>query len=143
MNFRLRVAAWFSLSVILLAGALLLATHFHLDEELREDRWDRSHPKFPECVIHGSYTDDEVHDILGELIHVWLWVGIPVVMISVAVGWFIARWSILPIREINRELAALDFRAVGSGVQLPVQDEEHAHLVGHLNDLLARARASY
>lgn len=143
MNFRLRVAAWFSMSLVLLAGTLLLATHFHLDEELREDRWDRSHPEFPEWVIHGSYTDEEVHDILSELIQVWLWAGIPVVLASAGVGWFIARRSILPIRKLNRELAALDFRSVDSGVQLPEQDEELADLVSHLNDLLARIRTSY
>lgn len=143
MNFRLRVAAWFSISTILLAGTLLLATHYHLDEELREDRWDRSHPKFPEWVIHGSYTDEEVHDILGELIHVWLWVGIPVLLLSAAVGWFIAKRSIRPVQKINRELAALDFRSLDRGIQLPEQDEELANLVSHLNDLLARIRSHY
>ena len=143
MNFRLRVAAWFSISVVLLAGTLLVATHFHLDEELREDRWDRSHPKFPEWIIHGSYTDDEVQDILDELIQVWLWVGIPFIIVSAAVGWFIAKRSILPIRKINRELAALDFRSSDCSVQLPEQDEELADLVSHLNELLARTRTNY
>ncbi len=77
MNFRLKIAAWFSLSLLAFAGVLVSTAHWHLDEELRKDRWDRSHPKFPQWVIHGSYTDEEVRDILGELIQVWLWVGIP------------------------------------------------------------------
>ncbi len=143
MNFRLRVALWFSLSVVVLAGVLVWSAHYHLDEELRKDHWDRSHPNFPDWVIHGSYTDEEVHDILGELLHVWMWVGIPVVAGSAVVGWFIARRSIRPIRKINHELAALDFRTLHRGVQLPEKDEELANLVNHLNELLARLRTSY
>jgi signal transduction histidine kinase len=143
MNFRLRVALWFSLSVVFLAGVLVWSAHYHLDEELRKDRWDRSHPDFPNWVIHGSYTDEEVHDILGELLQVWMWVGIPVVAASAVAGWFIARRSIRPIRKINRELAALDFRTLHRGVQLPEKDAELANLVSHLNDLLARLRTSY
>ncbi len=143
MNFRLRVAAWFVLSVILLAGTLFLSAHYHLDEELRKDRWDRSHPEFPGWIIHGSYTDEEVQDILGELLQVWLWVGIPVIVLSAAVGWFIAMRSVRPIRKINRELAALDFRCLERGVQLPEKDVELSNLVSHLNDLLGRIRASY
>jgi signal transduction histidine kinase len=143
MSFRLRVAAWFVLSVILLAGTLFLSAHYHLDEELRKDRWDRSHPEFPGWIIHGSYTDEEVQDILGELLQVWLWVGIPVILLSAVVGWFIAMRSIRPIRKINLELAALDFRSIEQGVQLPDKDAELSNLVSHLNDLLARIRASY
>lgn len=143
MNFRLRVALWFSLSVVLLAGVLLWSAHYHLDEELRKDRWDRSHPSFPDWVIHGSYTDEEVQDILGELLQVWMWVGIPVVATSTIVGWLIARRSIRPIQKINQELAALDFRTLHRGVQLPEKDVELANLVNHLNQLLTRLRTSY
>ncbi len=143
MNFRLRVAAWFVLSVIFLAGTLFLSAHYHLDEELRKDRWDRSHPEFPGWIIHGSYTDEEVQDILGELLQVWLWVGIPVVLLSAAVGWFIALRSIRPVRKINRELDALDYRSLQRGVQLPEKDMELSNLVSHINDLLTRVRASY
>ncbi|MGC2578636.1 MAG: hypothetical protein WA376_13775 [Terrimicrobiaceae bacterium] len=129
MNFRLRVAAWFAVSVFLLVAVLIFTAHQHLDEELRKDRWDRSHPQFPGWVIHGSYTDEEVHDILSELIHVWLWVGIPLVLASVAVGYFIALRSVRPIRQINRELAALNPSSFASGVHLPERDEELAVLV--------------
>ncbi|MGB7839421.1 MAG: HAMP domain-containing sensor histidine kinase [Terrimicrobiaceae bacterium] len=143
MNFRLRVAAWFAVSVFLLVAVLIFTAHQHLDEELRKDRWDRSHPQFPGWVIHGSYTDEEVHDILSELIHVWLWVGIPLVLASVAVGYFIALRSVRPIRQINRELAALNPSSFASGVHLPERDEELAVLVRHINDLLQRVGRSY
>jgi signal transduction histidine kinase len=143
MNFRFRVAAWFSLSVLLLAGALVFSAHWHLDGELRKDRWDRTHPGFPEWVIHGSYTDEEVHDILGELVQVWLWVGLPLIFGSVLAGLFIAKRSIRPIRQMNQELEALDFRSLSKGVRLPESDPELSALVNHINALLKRLHASY
>jgi signal transduction histidine kinase len=84
-----------------------------------------------------------VKDILGELIKVWLWVGLPLVGASVAIGYFIALRSVRPIRQINRELAAMDSRSLTPGVQLPENDEELATLVRHLNELLTRVGRSY
>ena len=143
MNFRLRLAAWSALSILLIVGVLIFTAHWHLDEELRKDRWDRTHPQFPKWSIHGSYTEAEVHDILGELLKVWIWVAGPLVLTSVAVGYLIARRSIRPIRRINRDLAALDPQSFARGVALPEQDEELALLVRHINDLLARVGDSY
>lgn len=143
MNFRFKLAAWFALSFVLLVGALLLTAHRHLDEELRKDRWDRSHPQFPGWPIHGCYTDAEVHDILGELRQVWAWVGIPLVLCSLAVGYFIARRSLRPVSRINRELDSLHADSLRRGIGLPEQDKELAALVGHLNGLLKRVGKSY
>lgn len=143
MSFRFKLAAWFVLSFVVLAGVLMFTAHRHLDEELREDRWDRSHPQFPGWVIHGSYTDDEVHDILGELLHVWVLVGVPVVISSLAVGYFMARRSLMPVRRINRELASLHAASLGRGLTVPERDAGLAELVGHLNDLLERVGRSY
>lgn len=143
MNFRIKLAAWFALSFVILAGALIFTAHRHLDEELREDRWDRSHPEFPGWVIHGSYTDEEVHDILGELIHVWLWVGVPLLLSSLAVGYVIARRSLRPVRRINQELASLHASSLARGLTVPEQDAELVALVAHINDLLGRVGKSY
>lgn len=104
MIFRLRLTAWYAVSVMVIVAVLMFTAHRHLDEELRSDRWDRSHPQFPQWIIHGSYTDEEVQDILGELMHVWMWVGIPLVLGSVAAGYLIALRSVRPIRCLNREL---------------------------------------
>ena len=86
MNFRLKMAAWWVLSVVLIVGLLFAAAHWHLDGELRKDGRDLSHPRHPEWAIHGSYTDAEVHDILGELMTVWLWIAVPLLGASVGVG---------------------------------------------------------
>ncbi len=143
MSFRLKLTAWFALSLIVLASVLVATVHHHLDEELRKDRWDRSHPEFPNWVIHGSYTDEEVQDILGELVQVLLWAGVPLLLLSIVVGYFIALRSVQPIRRINRELTGLQPASLGLGVSVPEREPELAALVQHLNDLLQRVHRSY
>ncbi len=143
MSFRLKLAVWFALSLIVLASVLVVTAHHHLDEELRKDRWDRSHPEFPNWVIHGSYTDEEVQDILGELVQVLLWAGGPLVLLSVVVGYVIALRSVQPIRRINSELAGLQPASLARGVAVPEREPELAALVEHLNELLRRVNHSY
>ncbi len=143
MNFRLKVALWYAFSVLALAAVLVLSAHQHLDEELRKDRWDRSHPKFAEWVIHGSYTNEEVADILGELVKVWLWLGVPILVGSLGIGYFIALQSVRPIRRINRELAAIDSQSLERGVRFQGKDPELTLLVQHINELLGRLGRSY
>jgi signal transduction histidine kinase len=143
MNFRLKMVAWSVLSIILIVGGLLGAAHWHLDGELRKDGRDRSHGRNPGWGIHGSYTDAEVQDILGELMAVWLWVAVPLLLASGGVGYFIAERSLRPVRRINRELDSLDPLSCAQGVHLPERDAELAALVHHINDLLGRVGKSY
>ncbi len=143
MNFRMRMAAWSMLSVVLIVGVLMMAAHWHLDGELRKDGWDRTHPDNPAWTIHGSYTDSEVQDILGELMTVWLWIAVPLLLASVGVGYFIAARSLRPVRRINQELDSLDPLSCAQGVHLPESDAELAALVHHINDLLGRVGKSY
>ncbi len=143
MNFRLKIAAWFSFSLLVLLLALGTTAHLHLDEELRKDRWDRSHPEFPNWVIHGSYTDEEVGDILRELIQTWLIVGIPLLVASVGIGYFIAARSVRPIRLINRELANLSPDLLHGGISSPEKDKELSELVAQINGLLGRVGDYY
>ncbi|MDP3849005.1 MAG: hypothetical protein Q8Q59_00770 [Luteolibacter sp.] len=143
MNYRHRIAAWSGISLTALIGLLIFTAHSHLDEELRKDRWDRSHPKYPDWVIHGSFTDVEVHDILGELMKIWLWVGIPAVGVSLGIGHLLARRSVRPVRHINRQLAALTPDRMRKGIVSPENDPVLADLVTHINSSLDRAGAAY
>ena len=143
MNFRIRIALWFSLSLVVLVSVLMVTAHAHLDEELRRDRWDRSHPKFPEWVIHGSYTNEEVRDILGELLHIWLGVGIPLCLLSAGIGYYIALRSVRPVQQINRDLSRLEAGSLGQGVTVTDHDPELARLTHNINDLLRRVGDSY
>ncbi len=143
MNFRLKMVVWSVLSVLLIVSGLIWAAHWHLDDELRKDGRDRSHGRNPEWTIHASYTDAEVQDILGELMTVWLWVALPLLLASGGVGYFIAERSLRPISRINRELDSLDLLSCAQGIHLPERDLELAALVGHINDLLGRVGRSY
>lgn len=143
MNFRLRVAAWFGVSLAVLTAILMAIAHWHLDNELRHDKWDRSHPKYPNWSIHGSFTDAEVQDILGELMKVWLWVGVPVVGLALGIGFLLARRSIRPIDAINRELSLLEAKSLHKGIAVPENDPVLSDLVRHINRLLERVGNAY
>ncbi len=143
MNYRFKIAAWFGISLTAFLGLLIVTAHWHLDEELRKDRWDRSHPKYPDWVIHGSYTNEEVHDILGELMKIWLWVGVPAVATSLGVGLLLARRSVRPVRLINDQLKSLTPATLHGGITSPENDPVLADLVEHINSSLDRAGTAY
>jgi signal transduction histidine kinase len=143
VNYRFKIAAWFGISLTAFLGLLMVTAHWHLDEELRKDRWDRSHPKYPNWVIHGSFTNEEVHDILGELMKIWLWVGVPAVATSLGAGLLLARRSVRPIRMINDQLKALTPTTLRGGITSPENDPVLADLVTHINSSLDRAGTAY
>lgn len=143
MNFRLRIAAWFGVTLIVLVGLLIVTAHHHLDQELREEKWERFPPEFPAWVQYGSSTDAEIQDILGEMMQVWLAVGIPALLVALAVGYWLAERSLRPIRAINRQLSTIKTSTLGSGVTLPEKDPALADLVHHINALLQRIGGDY
>ncbi len=143
MNYRYKIAAWFGISLTALIGLMIVTAHWHLDEELRKDRWDRSHPKYPDWIIHGSYSNEEVHDILGELMKIWLWVGVPAVATSLGVGLLLARRSVRPVRLINDQLKSLTPATLRGGITSPENDPVLADLVDHINSSLVRAGSAY
>jgi signal transduction histidine kinase len=143
VNYRFRIAAWFGISLTAFIGLLIVTAHWHLDEELRKDRWDRSHPKDPNWIIHSSYTNEEVHDILGELMGIWLWVGVPGIGTSLGVGFLLARRSVRPVQLINDQLKSLTPSTLRGGIVSPENDPVLSDLVTHINASLDRAGAAY
>jgi signal transduction histidine kinase len=143
MNFRLRMAIWFGISLAALTAVLMATAHWHLDEELRRDRWDRSHPQYPDWSIHGSFTNEEVHDILGELVKVWSWAGLPVLAVALGIGFLLARRSVRPLHAINRELSLLEAKSLRKGIAVPENDVVLSDLVRHINRLLERVGDAY
>jgi len=143
VNFRLRIAAWFGLALACIVGLLIFTAHQHLDHELHLEKWDRSHPKFPNWSLHGSYTDAEVHDILGELVQVWIWVGVPALGLALGVGFLLANRSIRPVRSINRALAEKTPGTLKTGIPQPERDPVLAELVSQINALLLRVGNAY
>ncbi len=140
---RWRLTLWFALSLLVVVVVLVVSAHWHLDFELRKEKWERTHPSHPDWILHGSFTDKEVHDILGELLQFWLIIGVPVAGVALLAAYWLARQSTKPVRNVNRQLAGLGPAKLGDRIRVPDADPEFAELVGHLNALLARIETSF
>lgn len=143
MSFRIRIAAWVVLSCTLLIGVMMFTAYRQLEEELRAGRWDRTHPKIPGWVLHNSYSEEEIDDILGELLETWLWTAGPLVCLSLGAGLLLARRSLQPVHDINRQLADMRADSLHGGITIPEADPIIADLANHLNGLLDRAGMAY
>lgn len=138
-----RLTLWFGISLLMVVGGLMLAAHWHLSYELHQEKWGRSHPADPDWVLHGSFTDREVHDILGELAEFWLMVAIPLVGLALGASYFIARRSTRPVQRINQQLDRLDVATLSQRIQATDADPEIGQLVGHFNKLLDRIEVAF
>lgn len=143
MSFRLRIAAWVVLSCSVLIAVMMVTGHQQLEEELRQGHKDRTHPDIEGWIIHNSYAESEIQDILDELMQTWLWTAIPVVGLALGAGLLLARRSLRPIHELNRQLAAMQPHALHGHIIVPETDPILADLARHLNNLLDRAGAAY
>jgi signal transduction histidine kinase len=138
-----RLTLWFGLSLLFVVAALVVSAHWHLDYELRKDKWERTNPAAPDWILHGSFTDKEVHEILRELVQFWIVVGVPLVGLSLLAAYFLARQSVKPVRKVNRQLDRLGAATLRERIQVPDADPEIADLVRHLNKLLERLESSF
>lgn len=138
-----RLTLWFAASLLLVVGVLIVSAHWHLDWELKQEKWERTHPAHPDWILHGSFTDTEVHDILGELLDFWLAVGVPLVGAAVFCAYWIARRSTRPVREVNQQLARLGPTTLARRIAAPDADPEIRELVRHFNELLARLETAF
>lgn len=142
-SLRWRLTLWFAVSLLMVVVGLMVAAHWHLNYELHQEKWERTHPANPDWVLHGSFTDQEVHDILGELAGFWLLVGVPLVGLALAAAYFIARRSTRPIQQINQQLDRLGVTTLSQRILAPDADPEIGQLVGHFNKLLDRLETSF
>src|SRR3974390_3409128 len=100
-SLRWRLTVWFALSLLVVVCVLIASAHWHLDYELRKEKWERSNPAQPDWILHGSFTDKEVQDILRELLQFWLIVGGPTVGLALIAAYVLARHSTKPVRQLN------------------------------------------
>lgn len=142
-SLRWRLTLWFAISLLGVLAVMALSAHWHLDSELRQEKWERTRPEHPDWILHGSFTDLEVHDILKELLQVWLLVGTPAALLAVVAAYLLARQSLKPVREVNRQLTGLGPGTLSHRIATPATDPEFHELVQHLNDLLGRLETSF
>lgn len=142
-SLRLKVALWFTLSVCAVLGVFALITYSHLVHELRFERWERAHRDNSDWTLHGSYSESEVDDIAGELWHLSLLYALPVAAVAFGVGYFLARRSLKPVVDLNRQLATIGPRSLGRRIALPEVDREFEPTVAHINSLLDRLENAF
>jgi signal transduction histidine kinase len=143
MSFRFRIAAWVVVSCTLLIGVMIYTAHTELEEELRAGRVDRHHQQVPGWVLHNTYAEEEIQDILGELMQTWLWTAAVMIALSLGAGLLLARRSLRPVHDINRQLTAMRPDALRGGIVIPEADPTIEDLANHLNGLLDKAGNAY
>lgn len=142
-SLRFRVAAWFAASVLVVTVVFSVVTILHLRHELKIEQWERAHPDRPEFILHGNYSDEEIDDIAGHILRSSLLLVVPVMGAALWIGWRLARRSMRPLAEINRQLRDIDACRLGTRVRTAEADAEVESITGNLNDLLDRLERSY
>jgi signal transduction histidine kinase len=122
---------------------MMFTAHTELEEELRAGRVDRHHQQVPGWVLHNSFSEEEIQDILGELMETWSWTGGLVIALSLGAGLLLARRALRPVHDINRQLSAMRPDSLHGGITIPEADPAIEGLANHLNGLLERAGTAY
>jgi signal transduction histidine kinase len=143
MSFRFRITAWVVVSCTLLVAVMIYTAHTELEEELRMGRVDRHHSQIPGWELHNSLKEEEIQDILGELLETWLWTAAAMISLSLGAGLLLARRSLRPVHDINRQLSDMRPDSLHGGITIPEADPAIEGLANHLNTLLDRAGIAY
>ncbi|HEX9048734.1 MAG TPA: hypothetical protein VF988_17035, partial [Verrucomicrobiae bacterium] len=118
-SLRWRLTLWFAISLLVVVIALMGSALWHLDYELRREKWEHTRPSQPDWILHGSFTVQEVRDILGELAGFWLAIGVPLVAAALVAAYFIARRSTRPVQQINQQLDRLGPATLSQPIRAP------------------------
>lgn len=142
-SLRWRIALWFTFSLLAVMSVFVGITYTHLQHELRVERWPRAHPDQKDWTLHGSYSEAEVNDIAGELWRLSLLYAVPVTLVTLGAGYYLAKRSFQPVAEMNRQLNAIGARSLEQRVRLKDADEEFRAIENNINALLSRLDASF
>jgi signal transduction histidine kinase len=142
-SLRWRLTLWGGLGFAAVAVAFTFVLHLSLESQLLEKACNRTYPDLPQWQFHNSLTEAEVHQIADTMLRSALLWLIPVAALAVAGGYWLARQSLRPIVNINRQLEAKHPGNLGEPISLPELDYEFRDLLRQLNDLLTRLDASF
>jgi len=134
---------WFALSTLGVTLVFALVSYFHLRHELSVEKWERSHPDRPDFTLHGSYTDEEVSDIAGELLRSSLLYSTAVAVAAFLLGRYLAKKSLKPVAAINQQLQTIEAASLEKRVQIPEADDPLKGIAININALLDRIEHSY
>ena len=142
-SLRARLTLWFGIGFVVITAAFTILIHHTLESELQQKACSKIYPGLPDWRLHDSLTEAEIKDIADELMRSALLWAVPVVLAAVAGGYWIARQSLQPIVNVNRQLQAKNPGNLGEPISLPEVDWEFRDLLRQLNDLLVRLNASF
>ncbi len=142
-SLRARLTVWFASGLVLVLVVFVAFTYRLLEEELHQKTWQRNYPEHPDWKLHGSYSEAEVRDVMGELMETSLAYGIPLALATLLMGYWLASKSVKPIAMVNQQLQSIRAPQLSQRIHLPEVDREFRDLVRHINDLLARLEHSF
>jgi signal transduction histidine kinase len=142
-SLRWRVALWFTVSLLGVLAVFVAITYNHLQHELRVEKWERAQPGDKGWALHGSYSEAEVNDIVGELWSLSLFYALPVTFLALGLGYHIAQRSFEPVAAMNGQLQSIGARSLDRRVKLPQADAEFRAIEKNVNELLERLDAGF
>jgi len=142
-SLRIRLTLWFTLGFVGVTAIFVLFTFRHLDLQLRRDTFSRENNGNPNWILRGSYSEEEVHEIMAQLVQTSLIISLPAVLVVILLGYLIARQSLRPIESLNQQLQSISPCTLGQRVELPEADEQFRSLQRHLNEMLGRLEQSF
>jgi len=142
-SLRSRLTLWYGLGFAVVVAVFIYVLHLTLEKELLQQACNKTYPDLPDWKLHDSMTEAEVEQIADSLLKTSFLMLIPVVAVAVAGGYWLARQSLRPIANVNRQLQSKNPGNLGEPISLPELDYEFRDLVRQLNDLLARLDDSF
>ena len=142
-SLRGRLTLWYGLGFLVVSAAFIFLLHLTLEKQLLQKACNKVYPELPDWKLHDSLTEAEVHQIADALLKSALLWLIPVIVLAVAGGYWLARQSLRPIASVNRQLQAKNPGNLAEPISLPELDDEFRDLVRQLNELLVRLDDSF
>lgn len=142
-SLRNRLTLWFGIGFIVITAAFTVLIQRTLEAELLQKACSKAYPELPDWNLHNSLTEAEVKNIARQMLKSALLWSVPVLLVAVAGGYWLARQSLRPIASVNRQLQAKNPGNLGEPISLPEADSEFRDLLRQLNDLLTRLDSSF
>lgn len=142
-SLRLRLALWFAVSVAAVMAVFVAVTFTHLRHELRFEKWERTRGSGAAWTLHGSYSEAEVADIVGELWSLSLLYATPVLLLAMGAGYVVARRALRPVRDMQEQLQRMGAPNLSARVNVADADREFRAIGQNINGLLMRLENSF
>jgi len=142
-SLRVRLTLWFTFSFVAVVVVFGTFTYQALDLELRRKSIARDYPNHPDWKLHGSFSKEEVRDIMTELMEKALVFSLPLVGLVLALGYWLARKSVAPIASVNEQLRNIQSKTLQQRITLAEGDVEFRDLVHNINELLTRLEDAF